>query len=257
VTLSAIFNDAENPEFPYMQGQLLNPSIFFHNSFGLDGDQGVGLFVHGSRFNHACIPNCIRVYVKEHGLLVFSTCKSIAAGAEITISYGVDETFMRPRAEFRNFSMMAWGFNCSCPVCSGPAFFQQCAVIRNRLDAITEFKGLEIFKNVNRIMDLRDHVLMLMDQIDPGFYHELKADLYEHQFDCALWKRSTLKQASYYAAKYLEMWEHRIGGSTIEPHHISEARLMVEHPERDRSYLLLENGGPKHRGREQKKKPTK
>jgi hypothetical protein len=201
---------------------------------------GVAVFIHGSRFNHACLPNCIRIWVKEHDLMVFSTRMPIAAGTEMTISYSVEEPFMKTKAECRDYSMKWWGFCCSCPACSDPAFFQKCAVIRNLKDAISVFRGLELIKHADRIMEMRKQICMLIDEIDPGFYPELKADLYHWQFLNALMKRSTLEFAFSCAEKHLEIWEQLIGGSAIEPEEISKARSMVEHPEREKSYLLQE-----------------
>jgi hypothetical protein len=243
--------DFEKPPFqqPFImqvQGQPFDPRKFTQNAVNLDGGLGVGLFIHGSRFNHACIPNCLRSYVKQHGLMVFSTCKPIAAGEEMTRSYvGFDFHFGR-MAEYHDFCMQGWGFQCSCPACSDPAFFPKLSTIENMQNEIASLKHFKSIGQLTRIMELREQMFMFLDQIDSHFCPTFKIKHYKLQFELALMRRSTSTIASHCAAKHLELLEQEIGGSTIEPREISEARLMVEHPERNEYYMIADRAFANH-----------
>lgn len=61
------------------------PLAFKSNAFNMLPD--AGLFINASRFNHSCLPNCVRKYVRDHGLMVISAGKDIACGDELTIEY--------------------------------------------------------------------------------------------------------------------------------------------------------------------------
>ncbi|EDQ89843.1 uncharacterized protein MONBRDRAFT_36878 [Monosiga brevicollis MX1] len=77
---------------------------------------GAGLFVHGSLFNHSCVPN---VHLHFHGdELVATASKPIPANSELTISYGPlavrDAWHAARQTQLRN----TFNFACQCIACA-------------------------------------------------------------------------------------------------------------------------------------------
>lgn len=83
-----------------------------HGEASLSSSEGIYLL--GSRFNHSCLPNVIRVWKEGEGVEVFHAARDIAPGEELTIWYShVFSSRSKRQAELRR----AFHFTCSCEVC--------------------------------------------------------------------------------------------------------------------------------------------
>jgi hypothetical protein len=92
---------------------LLHTVADDHDSFSISRSQA-GLFAIASRFNHNCHPaqNIHYEFDKEKGCLELTVrAERIAAGQELTISYGAGRT---PLLLF-----LWYGFRCRCGSCAG------------------------------------------------------------------------------------------------------------------------------------------
>lgn len=93
------------------------------NSFACRLDDGnvdkayICLFPSVSRINHACQPNALARFVSKTLSMQIKAKRDIAAGEEITISYGrVDLT----RDERQELYKDGWNFECTCSLCTAP-----------------------------------------------------------------------------------------------------------------------------------------
>lgn len=68
------------------------------------------VFPVGSRFNHACYPNCSYSWHETDSKMIFKAKRCIAVGEEITISYG--------HSPYDLWTL--YGFMCDCGECSPP-----------------------------------------------------------------------------------------------------------------------------------------
>lgn len=94
-------------------------SVCLHNAYSIGTDcasAGEGLWVFGSRFNHACAPN-VSWHVSDGDMLVMRVSRHVSGGSELCISYG-------PGDDYDPFARAAtlrstWGFECddSCLLC--------------------------------------------------------------------------------------------------------------------------------------------
>lgn len=90
-------------------------AIFKTNAMQLGAGRNVGgLFIDGSRFNHACSPNCSRAWDSELGVEWFIAMEDVKAGTELTISYGEVRTGMGLR---QLALQQAFDFSCRCRSC--------------------------------------------------------------------------------------------------------------------------------------------
>jgi hypothetical protein len=221
---------------------------FYQNSFVLESDDHImriGLFIHGSRFNHACIANCNRSYVEEHGQMVFSVCDSIATGSEMTISYCTLERYYAGPDAFRDYFMRKWEFQCSCPTCSDPVFFKRCALIKKLDEEISCLKDLKTEQQ--RVLELRYQLLYLIsldiatDEIGPEFPLKKKAVLL-NLFNSGIVQDNDFhrKVALNSLVKYVQLCEQEYGGSRVEPLYLSKNRGFLRDPEYAMSLLKIE-----------------
>ncbi|KAL1591503.1 hypothetical protein SLS60_011895 [Paraconiothyrium brasiliense] len=72
------------------------------------------IYLHGSIFNHSCIPNVHYEHNSNLGMETFHAIHDIAAGEELTITY-IHGTY-RTRNQ-RQAKLAKWGFLCTCPAC--------------------------------------------------------------------------------------------------------------------------------------------
>ncbi|KAL2256493.1 hypothetical protein VTK26DRAFT_1588 [Humicola hyalothermophila] len=86
------------------------------NGFGIEigGVQHLALFPEGSRINHNCRPNAYWRYVNSNMAMEVVALRDIRAGEEIAHSYApLGNTYQQRKA-----ILQAWGFRCSCPLCT-------------------------------------------------------------------------------------------------------------------------------------------
>ena len=94
-------------------------SACLHNAYSIDtpdcASAGEGLWVFGSRFNHACAPN-VSWHVDDD-TLVMRVSRHVSEGSELCISYGPGDEF-DPTARAATLRS-TWGFECdgSCRLC--------------------------------------------------------------------------------------------------------------------------------------------
>jgi len=73
-----------------------------------------GVRIKTSRFNHSCFPNATTHLLRFAG--IYATY-DIKEGAEITISYPVDEFFTMRKRDYRQMVLRRLGFTCFCDLC--------------------------------------------------------------------------------------------------------------------------------------------
>ncbi|KAK0742068.1 hypothetical protein B0T21DRAFT_283377 [Apiosordaria backusii] len=111
-------------QMPHFSGDKIN-SIIQTNSFQMDlgtkspeGGHHYGNWPEISRFDHDCRPN-VAFYINPKTLQhVTTVVRDVKPGEELTISY-LDQLDTTENRKLRAFH--AWGFDCSCAVCSGTA----------------------------------------------------------------------------------------------------------------------------------------
>lgn len=87
-----------------------------------DGDVGDGymcLFPSVARINHACQPNAHARFVPRTLLMEIKAIRDIAAGEEISISYG---QIHLQRAERQQLYRGGWNFTCTCSLCTASPY---------------------------------------------------------------------------------------------------------------------------------------
>jgi hypothetical protein len=87
---------------------------------------GEGLWVYCARFNHSCAPSARWHINATDEILYIRAAVDIAAGDEVTISYGPGEAVMYCEKKRAALMMKTWGFICdsnTCRLCAG----QRCA----------------------------------------------------------------------------------------------------------------------------------
>ncbi|KAF9265101.1 hypothetical protein L218DRAFT_861597 [Marasmius fiardii PR-910] len=85
-----------------------------------NGQNSLGVFPRMARLNHACASayNLAYAWREEEGELRIYALKDIKEGEELSISY-IDSR--RPRKERIERLEKAYGFTCTCPICSLPS----------------------------------------------------------------------------------------------------------------------------------------
>jgi hypothetical protein len=91
-------------------------NIFHTNSMLATDGTSSGVFPTAARTNHACRPNAEFYFRDELGALVVHALEDIDQGQEIHYSYF--DASAKSRAARREYLSAAYGFECSCPVCS-------------------------------------------------------------------------------------------------------------------------------------------
>jgi hypothetical protein len=262
-TQAAILN-LHKTEWKSAQKKLIMKSVncavferYHSNSFSLgddvdnlNGEKGSGcILIHGSRFNHACIPNCTRYFFSCQDLMVFSVCNSIAAGSEITISYGGPSKFGLGFDVYREYLMNGWGFECCCPSCSDRSAFKKLETLAKMIDqmrtlisdsehVIKKFGNTEnaLFQQMtSQAIKLGEEAIKLSDKLDIGFNGDIR-QIYFDIFQLALVMLPSpespdyLKMSKQFGAKYLELSELEMGGSIVESEEFAFIRKVVKHP---------------------------
>lgn len=97
---------------------------FFNNAWG------GGMFVTGSRFNHACIGSCgmVPLTKTDAGSTAFFAVRDILAQEEITMSYtrlSSHRYISNPACQDRkDIHASIWGFTCHCQACTDPSIMK-------------------------------------------------------------------------------------------------------------------------------------
>ncbi|KAJ3299077.1 SET and MYND domain-containing protein 4 [Rhizoclosmatium sp. JEL0117] len=78
---------------------------------------GTAIYARASLFNHNCIPNCI-AFFDPNGSIRVQTCRDVAQGEELNISYGPMAGRMN-RDERKQALKEKWFFECRCVGCLG------------------------------------------------------------------------------------------------------------------------------------------
>jgi hypothetical protein len=233
-----------------MIANIVNCAVFEHfysNAFHFDsfegGEQsGGGMPIHGSRFNHACIPNCTRYYCSDQDMMVFSVSNSIKAGSEMTISYSDLTTFGMGLEQYQVYLMNGWGFHCSCPTCSDLSIFKKLethAALFDQLMTLVQ-ESMHVLGNIG---DTAEFEFMAFQAIKVGknairLSRELDIGSYQRQIYFEIFKMSSLmqrnpvslKKAKQYGAKCLELLELELGGGTIVPDDLIQLKTFVGNP---------------------------
>lgn len=94
------------------------PDILRTNIFGIEikGEMHMGLFPGASRVNHHCKATTFWRWAQSHMAQEVVAIRDIEPGEEITHSYA---PLGNPR-EYRREAIKAWGFNCTCSLCTAP-----------------------------------------------------------------------------------------------------------------------------------------
>ncbi|KAK3307641.1 uncharacterized protein B0T15DRAFT_395256 [Chaetomium strumarium] len=82
-----------------------------------DEEVHVGLFTEVARINHSCRPNAYYRFSERRLTMEVVAYHAIEPGDEITLSYVPLET---PSPVRRQYLKSHWGFDCTCPLCTGP-----------------------------------------------------------------------------------------------------------------------------------------
>lgn len=106
---------------------------------------GTGLFNISSYFNHACMPNVIRLTTTNHTII--KTIRPIKDGEQIFVRYGIDPNWTTPRRQQYLFSLC--GFHCKCSMCmsNGP-HLNEISVITSEFSNLSMEMGPLIFLGV-------------------------------------------------------------------------------------------------------------
>jgi hypothetical protein len=245
---SAILKLHQQQNVDWSQGHHSSDSYFsiheciLNNAFCSGDDHR--MFIHGSRFNHSCIPNCCQYFVQDHDLMVFSVCNSITAGSEMTISYVNDENkFGLGFDEFHALMMRAWNFRCSCPSCCDRTTLKKLEMLATLLDNMKNAMTEESVKRVKKQF-VRSSVADFQQRISQairfgenfiiashalGFgFSETQREVYLILIQSAQMQHSAESKnvAKQYGAKYLELLELQMGDSRLQPAELTQGKIM-------------------------------
>jgi len=105
-------------ELLYPEGKTVEAIIGTNGfPFAVRGVDYGGIFPVMSRINHACDGVAVSMWNSKLGQLTVHASRHIAAGTEITQSYGFESTFCS-RDERRHHLASSFGFECTCGKCS-------------------------------------------------------------------------------------------------------------------------------------------
>jgi hypothetical protein len=201
---------------------------------------GRGMFVIGSRINHACIGSCAMIPLTEadDGATAFFAVRNIPAGEEITISYTrlASNRFLFTEAPSRDRSITharVWGFTCTCDACTKPdisILVEEVEMLNRRVDLYWAGIGSDenFLRICHRLLDLFDIL-----QMSP----ERHMFIYFDMFQVNVCDLSTLKASLGYlkfAQKYLRLMLHEksIAGGMAE-----QLKMYLDDPTTHYNYL--------------------
>ncbi|KAJ4358771.1 uncharacterized protein N0V89_003355 [Didymosphaeria variabile] len=97
--------------------KLENLSALHRKVFAIYAANAIGriIYLHGSLFNHSCIPNVHFAYNSTLGMETFHAVRDILEGEELTVSYINGIILTRSQ---RQEALERWGFLCACPACA-------------------------------------------------------------------------------------------------------------------------------------------
>ncbi|KAK4172096.1 hypothetical protein QBC36DRAFT_197819 [Triangularia setosa] len=190
-------------QMPHFSGDKIN-SIIQTNSFQMDlgtksseGGHHYGNWPEVSRFNHDCRPN-VAFHIDPKTLQhVTTVVRDVKPGEELTISY-LDQLDTTENRKLRAFH--AWGFDCSCAVCSGTS---------------KQIKKSD--KNLQEIKKIEEKLSGFTDRVDKKLLERLVKLYKEEKLESKIAGGLTLVALNYnmlgdakHAARYAKMAEEAV-----------------------------------------------
>ncbi|GIZ43525.1 hypothetical protein CKM354_000674900 [Cercospora kikuchii] len=107
------------PQYNAAPTDMQHYGRFHLNNFSMLGTAW-GCFVHASRFNNSCLPNCTISQTKNGGLQIF-VARSVSQGEELTFAYAQTLQYMTTDERQELLRHLLDGSACICELCSLPA----------------------------------------------------------------------------------------------------------------------------------------
>ncbi|KAK4235342.1 SET domain-containing protein 5 [Achaetomium macrosporum] len=172
------------------------------NGFGIEiGEaQYLALFTEGSRVNHNCRPNAFWRYVNSKMAMEVVALRDIRAGEEIAHSYApLGYTYAERKAV-----LQAWGFRCTCALCSAPLAERELSDRRRE-------RLLEVHQTLGQASGLSDHRVdeLVLEATRLIAQEELYPQLVEYyqQFAKAYLMTGNLRRAREFITKADKTWQ--------------------------------------------------
>ncbi|KAK3305864.1 uncharacterized protein B0T15DRAFT_533659 [Chaetomium strumarium] len=172
------------------------------NGFGIEigGAQHLALFTEGSRVNHNCRPNAFWRYINSKMAMEVVALRDIRPGEEIAHSYApLGYTYAERKAV-----LQAWGFRCTCALCSAPREERELSDSRRE-------RILEIHQTLGQASGLRDRRVdeLVLEATRLVELEELHPQLVEYyqQFAKAYLMTGNLRRAREFIAEADKMWQ--------------------------------------------------
>ena len=201
--------------------EMCRCGIFSTNSFGVDEDDSVKIFLQCSRFNHSCTPNARYSWNPEVERFRIYAFRDIARGEEIFVTYLGRDTYWSTRAE-RQARLQPRGFTCTCAVCTQPNTAAS-DERRVRIKKIWESRS-------NLTPDNSDEYLLAIVHAIHLLKEEGCADGYDEFTDVAAWIcaiHSDWASAKYWAT---ETYKAKVAEFGEDNYMAKEAKEMLEDP---------------------------
>ncbi|KXT01160.1 hypothetical protein AC578_606 [Pseudocercospora eumusae] len=106
-------------------------AVFALHVHSIKGGAAQGCFIHASRFNHSCSPNCAMA-TNDEGQKHCYVFKDVRAGDELTFAY-MDPVQYMTTDERQQYLREYLGGPCLCALCSTPAPQREASDLRRRL----------------------------------------------------------------------------------------------------------------------------
>ncbi|VUC32635.1 unnamed protein product [Clonostachys rosea] len=166
------------------------------------------------RINHSCLPNSQNTWNSDTEIETIFAIKPISCGEEITISYDRGG----PSAARQAFLKQAFGFQCSCAVCSqSPSLLRESDNRRSRIQELDDQIGDPFRMMQNPVESLKDchSLLQTLNAEYGGYPGALMARLYYDAFQISI-AHGDKARASVFAEKAYEVRLMCEGGDTPE-----------------------------------------
>ncbi|OAA78828.1 TPR domain protein [Akanthomyces lecanii RCEF 1005] len=75
---------------------------------------GNSVWLKASSMNHACYPNCSRVFIGD--MVIVRAARDLAAGTELSVAYS-PPVMLETASQVKYMTMAAWEFTCTCHLC--------------------------------------------------------------------------------------------------------------------------------------------
>jgi MYND finger/SET domain len=207
---------------------------FANNSMGCSDEaqspaSNRGLFLNLSRINHDCLGNTEHMYLENRGVKILVACRLIAAGEEITISYGDFRfyTDIRQAALFNRYC-----FWCRCSACTNTSINADLRKMTHLDDEILRVGSMGMTEIA---MKKGQELLKLYDKYAMSSWHTFRT--HYDMFQMAVTKRKTLPIAkSQIRQAYKDALDFCHDDTWEE---VQRMKSFVEAPQSHRKYLLF------------------